>query len=709
MATMDNKDIIKKREVPLDMVRNIGIIAHIDAGKTTTTERILFYTGRTYKIGDIDEGTTQMDWMEQEKERGITIQSAATTAFWKDVRINIIDTPGHVDFTAEVERSLRVLDGGITVLDSEEGVQSQSETVWRQADKYKVPRLCFCNKMDKIGANFLRTVGMIRDRLGANPLIMALPIGAEKDFKGIVLLLEKKALIWEGDETGAKFHETPIPADMVSEVEKYRNELVEKVCETDDVLLEAYLNGKVPTDKELKKALRKATITYKLVPIFVGSSLRNKGVQPLLDAVVDYLPSPVDIPPVEGYNPVSQKTETRATDINAALAGLAFKIQTDPHVGRLTYVRIYSGTLKSGSYIYNATKDKMERVGRLLLMHANKREEIEQAFAGEIVAVVGLKETVTGDTLCSKEKPLILAAIQFPSPIFSMAVQPKTKNDLDKMGSALPRLIEEDRTLSVRKEPDTGETLLSGVGETHVEVAVEKMQRKFGAEVKLEMPQVPYKETITTTVQSEYKHKKQTGGHGQYGHVVLELEPLPKGSGCEFAQRIVGGSVPKNYIPSVEKGVNEAVHQGGLAGFPVVDVKITLVDGSFHAVDSSDIAFKIAASYAVRKGMTQANPVLLEPIMSLQVTIPDSLTGDIISDLNTRRARVQGMIPQDGINVIEAEIPLAEAQHYATVLKSITQGQGTYTLQFARYEQVPVHVAQKIIDEREKLREKAKD
>jgi elongation factor G len=698
MPNLDDKAIVAKRDVPLDKIRNIGIIAHIDAGKTTTTERILFYTGRTYKLGDIDEGTTQMDWMEQEKERGITIQSAATTTFWKDCRINIIDTPGHVDFTAEVERSLRVLDGGITVLDSEEGVQSQSETVWRQADKYKVPRICFCNKMDKIGANFLRTVDMIRDRLGVNPIIMALPIGAERDFKGIVLLLEQKALVWEGDQTGAKFSQVPIPDNMKTEVAKSRHELVEKICETDDTLLEKYLNGNEPSQDELKKALRQATIKYQLVPIFCGSSLRNKGVQPLLDAVIDYLPSPIDIPPVEGYNPVSQAKEKRATDKSAVFSALAFKIQTDPHVGRLTYIRIYSGTLKSGSYAYNATRDKQERIGRLLLMHANKREEIDQAFAGEIVAVIGLKDTKTGDTLCEASSPIILESISFPEPVISLAIEPKTRADQEKISLALRKLAEEDPTFKTKIDHETGQTIIQGMGELHLEIIADRLKREFKVQANTGSPMVAYKETITGEAEGEGKYIHQSGGRGQYGHCFVRVEPKARGEGYEFKNAIKGGAIPREFIPAVEKGVKEALENGVLAGYPLTDLKVTLYDGTYHEVDSSEVAFKIAGSAALQDAARKAKLVMLEPIMKLEVTVPEEFMGDVIGDLSARRAQILGTESRGNIKVINAYVPLATMSQYATSLRSMTQGRGTFYMEPSHYEEVPKNITDQIIN-----------
>ncbi|MEN9407230.1 MAG: elongation factor [Candidatus Parcubacteria bacterium] len=578
----------KSRQVPLDKIRNIGIIAHIDAGKTTTTERILFYTGRTYKIGDIDDGDTQMDWMDQERERGITIVSAATTTFWKEYRINIIDTPGHVDFTAEVERSLRVLDGGITVLDAEEGVQSQSETVWRQADKYKVPRICFVNKMDKLGADFLATVQSIEVRLGANPAIMVLPIGAENTYKGNVDLLTRQSIIWGSEELGAKFDVLDeVPEDMKAQVEEYRAKLVEKICETDDELLGKYLGGEEPSVEELKAALRRAVIGYKLVPIYAGTSLRNKGVQPLLDAVLDYLPSPVDLKEVKGINPKTNEEEFRQLVPDESLCGLAFKIQNDPHVGKLTYYRVYSGVIQSGSYIYNSTKNIRERVGRLLLMHANQREEIKEAYAGEIVGIVGLKDTVTGDTLCDEAKPIILEKISFPEPVISLAIEPQTKSDQEKLGFALKRLMDEDPTFRVKTNHETAQTIISGIGELQLEIMVDRMKREFGVLANVGAPQVAYKETFTQPVEAEGKYIRQSGGRGQYGHCMLRIAPKPRGEGNSFVDAIKGGAIPAEFIRAVEKGVFETLENGILLGYPVIDTEVTCYDGSFHEVDSS--------------------------------------------------------------------------------------------------------------------------
>jgi len=687
-----------KRDYTLDKIRNIGIIAHIDAGKTTTTERILFYTGRTYKIGDIDEGTTQMDWMAQERERGITIVSAATTAFWKDHRVNIIDTPGHVDFTAEVERSLRVLDGGITVLDAEEGVQSQSETVWRQADKYKVPRLCFVNKMDKLGADFLATVKSVEERLGANPLIMVLPIGAENSFKGIVHLLEKKAYIWGSDQLGAKFEILDeIPEDMKAKVDEYRHKLIEKIAETDDSLLEKYLNNQEISEKELKDALRKAVIAYKLVPIFAGSSLRNKGVQPLLDAVIDYLPSPLDVGEVIGKNPKTDEEEKRKPDNDEPFAGLAFKIQIDPHVGKLTYFRVYSGKIAAGSYIYNATQNKTERVGRILLMHANHREEIKEAFAGEIVALVGLKETITGDTLCDDKKPIILEQITFPEPVISLAIEPKTKADQEKLGYALKRLSEEDPTFTIKVNHETGQTIISGMGELQLEIMVDRMKREFNVEANIGAPQVAYKETIKQTAEGEGKYIRQSGGRGQYGHCWLRVEPTPRGEGYEFVDAIKGGAIPGEFVISVGKGVKETMENGILLGYPMVDMKVTVYDGSFHEVDSSDVAFKIAASQALQAACKKADLSLLEPIMKVEVTTPSEFMGDVIGDLSSKRAQIMGTEERGKATIVLAMVPLAELSGYATALRSMSQGRANYYMEPSHYEEVPRNIVEQML------------
>ena len=688
----------EQRDVPLAKVRNIGIIAHIDAGKTTTTERILYYTGRSYKIGDIDEGTTQMDWMEQERERGITIVSAATTAFWKGFRFNIIDTPGHVDFTAEVERSLRVLDGGITVLDAEEGVQSQSETVWHQADKYNVPRLCFINKMDKLGADFRATIKSIEDRLGARCAVMVVPIGRENTFKGIVDLLPRKAYIWNSDDLGATPEEVKIPADLVSEVEKSRADLIERISETDDILMEKFLNGTEPAIEDIKAALRRAVIGYKLVPIYAGSSLRNKGVQPLLDAVVDYLPSPLDLLPVNGTVPGTEEKITRARTKEDPFSGLAFKIQIDPHVGKLTYVRIYSGKLESGSYAYNSTKGVSERVGRLLLMHANQREEIKEAFAGEIVAVVGFKETITGDTICDKDKPIVLEKITFPEPVISLAIEPKTKNDQERMGYALQRLSEEDPTFRIKSNLETNQTIIWGMGELHLEILVDRMKREFKVDANVGAPQVAYKETIKVHAEGEGKYIRQSGGRGQYGHCFIKVDPKGRGEGYEWINDIKGGAIPKEFIAPIEKGVREAMENGVIAGYPLVDMSVTLYDGTYHDVDSSEIAFKIAGSMALQNAVKQAAAVLLEPIMKVEVTTPDEFMGDVIGDLGAKRSQILGTTKRGHVTVILAMVPLAELSGYATTLRSMSKGRATYYMEPSHYEEVPRNIQEKIIE-----------
>lgn len=692
-------EVTKKRDVPIEKIRNIGIIAHIDAGKTTTTERVLYYTGRSYKIGDIDEGTTVMDWMEQERERGITIVSAATTTFWRDHRINIIDTPGHVDFTAEVERSLRVLDGGVVVFDAEEGVQSQSETVWHQADRYRVPRLCFVNKMDKLGADFDRTVKMIKERLGAKPALITIPIGKEKDFVGVVDVLEQKALIWpEKDETGEKFEEQEVPAELADKLKKTRHDLIELVSETDDKLLEKYVAGEEPTAEELRRALRAATIANQLVPTYAGASLRNKGVQPMLDGVMDFLPSPFDLPPVTGFDPETGKEESRKTDTEAPFAALAFKVQTDPHVGRLTYLRVYSGKLASGSNVQNTTQRKPERAGRLLLMHANKREEIKEALAGEIVAVVGLKETTTGDTLAAKDHPIVLESILFPEPVISLAIEPKTKADQEKLSLSLNKLSEEDPTFRIKSDPETGQTIISGMGELHLEILVDRMKREFRVEANTGQPQVAYKETIAKVAEGEGKYIRQTGGRGQYGHCFLRVEPKGRGEGFEFVSEIKGAAIPAEFIPSIEKGVVEAMERGIIAGYPLVDMKVAVYDGTYHEVDSSDIAFKIAGSMALQEAVKQAEPGLLEPIMKVEVTTPDDFLGDVIGDLSSKRAQILQSEARGQVRVITALAPLAELPGYATTLRSMTQGRASYYMEPSHYEEVPANIAAQIIE-----------
>ncbi len=685
--------VTKDRDVTLDKVRNIGIIAHIDAGKTTTTERILFYTGRSYKIGDIDEGTTQMDWMAQEQERGITIVSAATTTFWKDVRINLIDTPGHVDFTAEVERSLRVLDGGIVVFDAEEGVQSQSETVWRQADKYKVPRLCFINKMDKLGADFDATIDDIKERLESNPIVMVYPVGKEDSFKGVVDLLSLKTLIWDKDAQGTEYSVLDeIPSDIKDKVFKYRAKLIEQVAEMDDKLLEKYLEGKELEIEEIKKVLRKAVIAYKLIPTFCGSSLRNKGVQPLLDAVIDYLPSPIDLGEIKGINPNTEKEESRSLKPEEKLSALAFKIQLDPHVGKLTYTRIYSGILTSGSYVYNVNQGKKERVSRILLMHANKREEIDKAFAGEIVALVGPKETKTGDTIADEKNPIIYEKITFPDPVISLAIEPKTKADQEKLSYTLQRLSEEDPTFRVKIDHETNQTVISGMGELHLEILVDRMKREMGMNVNVGKPQVAYKETVSKTVKSEGKYIRQSGGRGQYGHCLIEIEPLSRGEGFKFINKIKGGAIPSEFIPSVEKGLIEAMDKGVLLGYPITDIQVTLYDGTYHDVDSSDIAFKIAGSIALQEGVKKAGLTLIEPIMRLDVTVPDEFMGVVIGDLSSRRGKISGTDKKGRTALIKSHAPLAELSGYATTLRSLTEGRGFFYMEPSHYEEVPRNI-----------------
>ena len=697
---------IKSRLYPLDRIRNIGIIAHIDAGKTTTTERILYYTGKTYKLGNIDEGTTVTDWMAQEKERGITIVSAAVTTFWtpttgpyKDIesRINIIDTPGHVDFTAEVERSLRVLDGGVTVLDAEEGVQSQSETVWRQADKYKVPRLCFINKMDKLGADYFATLKSIRERLGAPAYPYNLPLGKENEFRGVIDLLSEKAYEWADDATGMKFSQAPIPDEDKANVKKYRHELVEKIAENDDVLLEKYLKGEELKIDEVKKALRKAVIDYKIVPVLAGSSLRNKGVQPLLDAIVEYLPSPLDITQIEGVNPKNNEKEVRKQDIDAPFCGLAFEIQIDPHVGKLTYVRVYSGTLKSGMSTLNATKRDRERIGRILLMYANTREEIPEAYAGEIIAVIGLKNTQTGDTLCSEGAPITLESISFPEPVIAMAIEPNTKADQEKLGYALNRLSEEDPTFRIKSDSETGQTIISGMGELHLEILVDRMKREFAVGAKVGSPQVAYKETIAKEATGEGKYIKQSGGRGQYGHCFLRVEPLPRGEGFQFKSEIRGGAIPSEFIPSIEKGVKEKMEMGVLAGYPMVDMKVAVYDGTYHDVDSSDIAFKIAGSIGFEEAVKKANLTLLEPIMKVEVTIPEEFMGDVIGDLSSKRAQILSSDHRANSVIITALVPLAEMSGYVTTLRSMTQGRGSTYMEPSHYQEVPQNITEKIV------------
>jgi elongation factor G len=683
------------RTTPLDRYRNIGIMAHIDAGKTTTTERILYYTGRSYKIGEVHEGTATMDWMEQEQERGITITSAATTCFWNDHRINIIDTPGHVDFTIEVERSLRVLDGAVTVFDSVAGVEPQSETVWRQADKYRVPRICFVNKMDRIGANYQRTVEMIVDRLGAVPLVTQLPIGVESSFKGIVDLVQMKAIIWQEETLGAKFDVTDIPADMADEAAEARHKLVELAVEQDDAALEAYLGGAEPDVETLKRCIRKGTIDFHFVPVLCGSAFKNKGVQPLLDAVVDYLPSPLDIPPVKGTDSKGNEV-TRPADDKAPFAGLAFKIMDDPFVGSITFVRIYSGTVASGTGVLNSVKDKTERVGRMLLMHANTREDIKEANAGDIVAFAGLKFSTTGETLCDPNNPVVLERMEFPDPVIEIAIEPKTKADQEKMGMALVRLAQEDPSFRVTTDAESGQTILKGMGELHLEIKVDILKRTYKIDANVGAPQVAYRETITRPADIDYTHKKQTGGSGQFARVKMHFEPLEPGSGFAFESKIVGGTVPKEYIPGVEKGVKGSLDSGVLAGFPVIDFKVQLVDGAYHEVDSSALAFEIAARAAMKEGLAKASPKLLEPIMKVEVVTPRDYMGDVIGDLNSRRGRITGQDQRGNAEVINAMVPLANMFGYVNTLRSMSQGRAQYTMHFDHYEQVPQAVADEV-------------
>ena len=683
------------RTFPLDKIRNIGIIAHIDAGKTTTTERILYYTGRTYKVGDVDDGTTVMDWMQQERERGITITAAATTCHWKEHRINIIDTPGHVDFTAEVERSLRVLDGGIVILDAVAGVEAQSETVWRQADRYKVPRVCLINKMDRVGADFYRTVTMIEERLRAKALIIQLPVGKESQFRGLIDLVNNKAWTFS-DVVDAQPVESDVPDEYQEEATKYRQLLIEKLAENDDQLMLLYLNNSDISVAEIKAAIRRLTLNNRVVPILCGTALKNKGIQRLLDAVIDYLPSPIDVPPISGIDIRTAEKILREPSDDAPFSALAFKVVADPFMGRLVYFRVYSGTIKSGVQVFNSTKNRKERIGRLLLMHANRREEVDEVDTGTIAATVGLKETFTGDTLCALDQPVILEAIRFPEPVISMAVEPKSKADQDKLGEALTKLSEEDPTFKIRSDEDTGQTLISGMGELHLEVLIDRILREFNVGVNVGNPQVAYKETITAAVESEGKFVKQSGGHGQYGHVWLKVEPNEQGSGFIFINQIKGGVIPKEYISGIEHGAKEALDSGILAGYPVVDVKVTLFDGSYHEVDSSEIAFKMAGSMGVKNALKKAHSILLEPIMELEVVTPAQFLGDIIGDLNSRRGHVEGIETHADTAVIRSFVPLADTFGYATVLRSLSQGRSTYSMQFHHYQQVPDSIVDQV-------------
>ncbi len=682
--------------VLLEKTRNIGIMAHIDAGKTTTTERILYYTGVTYKIGEVHEGTAVMDWMVQEQERGITITSAATTCFWKDHRINIIDTPGHVDFTIEVERSLRVLDGAVAVFDSVAGVEPQSETVWRQADKYKVPRIAFMNKMDRAGADFFMSVQSMIDRLGANPVPIQIPIGAEEKFRGPVDLVRMKAIYFDDETLGAKYTEGDIPDELMPLARQYREKMLEALSDVDENVMEKFLGGEEVTEGEIKSALRKGTVQMKLTPVICGTAFKNKGVQMLLDTIVDYLPSPMDVPPIRGTKPGNGSDVVRKSDPSEPFSALAFKVMTDPFVGQLTFMRVYSGVLAAGSYVYNSTKDTKERVGRLLKMHANKREEIKEVSAGDIAAAVGLKNTLTGDTLCDEKSPIVLESMEFPAPVISVAIEPKTKADQEKLYEALGKLSQEDPSFKVSYNEETGQTIISGMGELHLEIIVDRLLREFKVEANVGKPQVAYRETIKMTSKAEGKFVRQSGGRGQYGHVYLELEPV-QGKGFEFVNKIVGGTIPREYVPAVEKGIKEAMDSGVLAGYPVVDVKVTLYDGSYHEVDSSEMAFKIAGSIGFKEAAKKARPILLEPIMSVEVVTPENYMGDVIGDLNSRRGKIQSMEKRGNAQIIRSQVPLSGMFGYATDLRSKTQGRATYTMQFAHYEEVPKNIAEAII------------
>ncbi len=683
-------------QVPIERLRNIGIIAHIDAGKTTITERILYFTGRTYKLGEVDEGTATMDYLPQEKERGITITAAATTCTWRDHVINIVDTPGHVDFTVEVERSLRVLDGGVVVFEAVHGVQSQSETVWRQADRYKVPRICFVNKMDRLGADFWRTVEMIRQRLGARPLALQIPIGAEDSFQGVVDLVEEVAWTFSEDPNVPP-QRAPIPYELREEARRRREQMIEALAEVDDQVLMSYVEGHPLSPLEIKKAIRRATIAYLITPVLCGAALRNKGVQPLLDAIVDYLPSPADLPPVRGTDPRTGKEIERHPSPDAPFAALAFKVVADPYVGRLVYFRVYSGHLRQGANVYNVNRRQRERMGRIMRMHANRREDIPEVSAGMIAATVGLKNTFTGDTLCAEEAPILLEPIKFPEPVVSVAIEPKTKDDQDRLAVTLARMSEEDPTFHHRYDPETGQTIIAGMGELHLEIIVDRMRREFGVEAHVGRPEVAYKETITRPARAEGRFIRQTGGRGQYGVVVVEVEPLPRGAGFQFEDRTVGGVIPKEFIPAVEKGARQALESGVLAHYPVIDVKVTLVDGQHHPVDSSNLAFEMAGALAVQEALKQGEPVLLEPIMKLEIATPEEFFGDILGDITARRGHVAQVDHQGHLRLITALVPLAELFNYATDLRSLSQGRATYTMEFHHYEPVPPQVAEAII------------
>jgi len=699
LPTLDGKEDNMPRTVPIERLRNIGIVAHIDAGKTTTTERILYYTGKTYKIGEVHEGTTVMDWMPQEKERGITITAATTACYWKDHQINIIDTPGHVDFSVEVVRSMKVLDGIIFIFSAVEGVQPQSEANWRWADRFEVPRIAFINKLDRLGADFYRVFKEIENKLSIKPVAIQIPVGAEDQFKGVIDLMEMKAIIWLEETLGAKYEIVDIPEEYREKAEEWRAKMVEAIVEHDDGLMMKYLEGEEIPVSDLKRVLRKATIEKKLVPVLCGAAFKNKGVQPLLDAVIDYLPSPLDVPPVKGTSPKTGEEEERKPLDDEPFCGYVFKVMSDPYAGQLTYFRVFSGKVFAGSYVYNATKDKKERIGRLLLMHANSREDVQEAAAGEIVAAVGLDAT-TGDTLCDEKAPIILEKLEFPEPVISMAIEPKTKKDQEKLSQVLNKFMKEDPTFKATVDQETGQVLIHGMGELHLEIIVDRMKREYGVEVNVGKPQVAYKETIRKKAVAEGKFIRQSGGRGQYGHAVIEIEPLERGQGFVFENAIVGGIIPKEFIPSVEKGVREAMQSGVVAGYPVVDVKVKLFDGSYHEVDSSDIAFQIAGSIAFKEAMKKADPVLLEPIMEVEVETPDEYVGDVIGDLNSRRGKIMGMENKGVITVVKAYVPLAEMFGYATTLRSLTQGRGTFIMKFSHYEEVPQHVAEQIIGER---------
>ncbi len=680
-------------------MRNIGIAAHIDAGKTTTTERILYYTGRTHKLGEVHEGTATMDWMEQEQERGITITSAATTCEWHDIQINIIDTPGHVDFTAEVERSLRVLDGAVAVFDAVAGVQPQSETVWRQADKYSVPRICFINKMDRVGADFYHSIDTIVERLKCRPVAIELPVGAEDQFKGVVDLVEMRAVIWRDETLGAQFDITEIPEDLAEKAKEYREKMIEAISEYDDHLFEKFIHGEAVSNDEIRAGIRKATVGLKIFPVICGSAFKNKGVQTMLDAVVHYLPSPVDVPPIEGadiHDP--EKVLIRRASDSEPFSALVFKIMTDPYVGQLAFFRVYSGALKAGDSVYNVAKGRKERIGRLLRMHANKREEIQEIFAGDICAAVGLRTVSTGDTICDDDHPIVLESIDFPMPVIQLAVEPKTKADQEKLGMAIQKLAQEDPTFRVNTDPETGQTILSGMGELHLEIIVDRMMREFGVGANVGKPQVAYRETIRRKAEAEGRHVRQTGGRGQYGHVKIRVEPLPTGAGFEFVNEVYGGTVPREYIGPVEVGIKEALEGGILAGYPMSDLKVSLYDGSYHEVDSSEMAFKIAGSLAIKEAAKKAKPVLLEPIMAVEVVVPEQYMGDVIGDLNSRRGRIEGMQLRGTTQIIKAMVPLSEMFGYATELRSRTQGRGSFTMHFGKYEEVPGGLAEEIVN-----------